>query len=358
MNVAAGALSVYFPERLRVTSGRPGFLADRLLDLCADRGIVTSVMLRGVTSFGPIGLLRSDESLTLSEDPPSVVHVIDEARVIDSLIDDAESLLQQGMVTVEHPALIRGAAPANLTGTVGSRSVKVGIYVGRLERVGLQSADRVVCDALWRHGFEFASAFLGVDGTAHGRRYRARFFSRNVNVPTLIVGVGTASRAAAAIAELALVLPNLVVTIDDIEVWKHGAELRGQPPVVAVGDRPQWLELEVHTTEGDVHEGMPVHREIVRRLMQSRAAQGATAVRGIWGFQGADKPHGDRIFQLVRKVPVVTTIIDTPEAIARSFGIVKDIIGPRGVVTCQRVPAALSVGIHGARGYLRPVNDG
>ena len=81
-------------------------------------------------------------------------------------------------------------------------------------------------------------------------------------------------------------------------------------------------------------------------------------MRGIWGFQGADKPHGDRIFQLVRKVPVVTTIIDTPEAIARSFGIVKDIIGPRGVVTCQRVPAALSVGIHGARGYLRPVNDG
>ena len=61
-------------------------------------------------------------------------------------------------------------------------------------------AYHAVCDLLHRHGFAGASVFLGVDGTAHGERRRARFFSRNVDVPMMIIAVGTAEQVPAVAA--------------------------------------------------------------------------------------------------------------------------------------------------------------
>jgi PII-like signaling protein len=45
---------------------------------------------------------------------------------------------------------------------------------------------------------------------------------------------------------------------------------------------------------------------------QHESSHGATVLRGIWGFHGDHPPHGDKLFQLSRQVPVVTIIIDTP----------------------------------------------
>ena len=66
-------------------------------------------------------------------------------------------------------------------------------------------------------------------------------------------------------------------------------------------------------------------------------------LRGIWGFHGDHKPHGDKLFQLTRRMPVVTVIIDTPERIARSFDIVDDVTAEHGLVTSEMVPAVVSV---------------
>ena len=44
--------------------------------------------------------------------------------------------------------------------------------------------------------------FLGVDGTKRGQRQRARFFSRNVGVPVMIIAIGTGAQVAAALPEL------------------------------------------------------------------------------------------------------------------------------------------------------------
>jgi PII-like signaling protein len=72
-------------------------------------------------------------------------------------------------------------------------------------------------------------------------------------------------------------------------------------------------------------------------------ARGATVLRGIWGFHGDHKPRGDRIFQLTRRMPVVTVIIDTPERIAGSFDIVDELTAEHGLVTSEMVPAVVSV---------------
>ncbi len=99
----------------------------------------------------------------------------------------------------------------------------------------------------------------------------------------------------------------------------------------------------VHTSEATGHGGVPIHRALVHQLLESGMAHGATVLRGIWGFHGDHKPHGDKLFQLTRRVPVVTIIIDTPEQIARSFDIVHELTADHGLVNSEMVPAVVSI---------------
>jgi PII-like signaling protein len=48
-----------------------------------------------------------------------------------------------------------------------------------------------VCDLLHRRGVAGATVLLGVDGTAHGERKRARFLGGNTDVPMMIIAVGS-----------------------------------------------------------------------------------------------------------------------------------------------------------------------
>jgi PII-like signaling protein len=201
--------------------------------------------------------------------------------------------------------------------------------------------------------------FLGVDGTAHGVRYRARFFSRNVNVPLMVISIGTAAQVSAAVAELSAVVPNPLLTVERVRLCKRDGLLLARPhrlPTTDEHGRAVWQKLMVHTSEATRHGGLPIHRALVRELLESGMARGATVLRGIWGFHGDHKPHGDKLFQLARQVPVVTIIIDKPEWIARSFDIVDDLTAEHGMVTSEMVPAVVSIDgprQHGGTGLAR-----
>jgi PII-like signaling protein len=339
-------LTTYFGERQRVVTDhvrRPGFLADAMLDLFDTRELATSVMLRGIASFGLRHVLRTDESLSLSEDPPLAIAAVDVESKIRDLVDDVVAMTGHGLVTLERARLVGGD---DVLDTDNGDAVKLTVYVGRQERIGGLPAYRAVCDLLHRHGFSGGAVFLGVDGTAHGERYRARFFSRNVNVPLMIISIGTAAQVSAAVAELSAAAPNPLLTVERVRLCKRGGELFARPhrlPNTDDQQRPLWQKLMVHTSEATGHGGVPIHRALVHRLLDSGMARGATVLRGIWGFHGDHKPHGDKLFQLTRRVPVVTIIIDTPEWIERSFDIVHELTADHGVVTSEMVPAVVAI---------------
>ena len=91
-----------------------------------------------------------------------------------------------------------------LTGDIGpvtlpedlNEATKLTVYLGRQERVYRVPAFVAVCDLLYRRGIAGATALLGVDGTAHGRRQRAAFFSRNAETPMMVVSVGSGEQIA------------------------------------------------------------------------------------------------------------------------------------------------------------------
>jgi PII-like signaling protein len=335
-------LTTYFGERQRAASGRE-FLADAMLSLFGTREVATSVMLRGIASFGPRHVLRTDESLSLSEDPPVAVAAVDVAPKIKELVDDVVAMTARGLVTLE-----RARLPGDDITTEADRrdASKLTVYIGRQERIEGVAAYRAICDLLYQNGFAGATVLLGVDGTARGQRFRARFFSRNVNVPVMIIAIGTATQVATAIAELSAVIPNSLLTVERVRLCKRDGASLARPhrlPTTDEHGRAVWQKLMVHTSEATRHGGLPIHRALVRQLMESGLARGATVLRGIWGFHGNHKPHGDKLFQLVRPVPAVTIIIERPEWIARSFDIVDELTAEHGVVTSEMVPAAVSI---------------
>lgn len=356
MNQPCLKLTAYFGERQPAVpvAGAPAnrFLADEMLNLFGAHEVATSVMLRGIASFGPSGVLRTDESLSLSENPPVTVAAVDVETKISGLIDDVVAMTPRGLVTLERAHLVGGSQRPDAAPIVDSPTgdvTKLTVYVGRQDRVAGVPPHRAVCDLMSRHGFAGATVLLGVDGTAHGHRQRARFFSRNVDVPLMIIGIGTAAQVSATVAELGAVLPDALPTVERVRLCKRAGELLAHPQALPPQDergRTLWQKLMVHTAEDTAATGyhsLPIHRGLVRRLLQSRTARGATVLRGVWGFDGDHKPHGDRLFQIGRRVPVVTIIVDTPEAIAASFDIVDELTARHGLVTSEMVPAAVTI---------------
>ena len=68
--------------------------------------IWTSVMLRGICSFGHRRIIRTDESLTLSEDPAVAITAVDSPTVIRAITDEALAMAASGLYTVERASLL------------------------------------------------------------------------------------------------------------------------------------------------------------------------------------------------------------------------------------------------------------
>lgn len=330
-------LTTYFAERLRSENR---FLVDALLASYAREAVATSIVLRGIASFGPHHEFRSDQTLSLSEDPPIAIAAVDTAEKISALADEIVAKTTRGLVTLERARLVGGST------TPTPDTAKLTIYLGRQDRVSGRPAHQVACELMHRHGFAGASVFLGVDGTKSGQRQRARFLSRNVNVPVMIIAIGAASVVEQAIPELQATLPSPLMTIERVQLCKRDGQVLSRPPTLPAVDvegRELRQKLMIYTSEATLHDGAPIHRAIVRRLFDSQAAGGATVLRGIWGFYGDHKPHGDKLIQISRRVPVTTIIVETPERIASCFDVVDELTGEHGLITSELVPAAVSI---------------
>lgn len=342
MNRDSLKLTVYFGESDRV-EGR--LLSDELLDRFDRAGLRAAVLLRAVEGFGVKHKLRTDRFLTLSEDLPLVAVAVDERTRIEALVPEVSAILRGGLITLErarllHDELISVDLPEEL-----HEATKLTVYLGRDERIGGRPAYLAVVDRLRAAGLAGATVLLGVDGMTHGRRQRARFFSRNAAVPVMVISVGAGETVNDALAALGGLLREPVATLERVRVCKRDGQLLAQPRHLPERDDAGlgiWQKLMVYVGEQARHEGRPLYTQLVVRLREA-GASGATALRGVWGFSGEHTPHGDRVFQLRRQVPVVTTIVDAPTEIQRWFAVIDELTDEAGLVTSEMVPAFLAV---------------
>jgi PII-like signaling protein len=256
------------------------------------------------------------------------------------VLDQALELNLPGLVTLEEARLLSGEIEP--TGIVGD-STKLTVYFGRHDRVYGVPAVEVICELLYRRDIGGATALLGVDGSAHGRRQQAHVFGRNPDLPMAVIAVGSGDRISMVLPELAGLLRRPLMTLEQVRICKRYGHLIDVPELVAGADESgflPWQKLTVYISEAAHHEGQPIHRAIVRRL-RSAGISGATTHRGFWGYHGDRPPHGDRLLRLERHrhVPTVKTVIGTAERIFAAFDIIDELTKERGFVTSQTVHA-------------------
>jgi PII-like signaling protein len=331
-------LTTYFGERQR--TGR-AFVADALLDLYGRHEIATSILLRGAEGFGAKRHPRTDRSLTLSEDLPLIAVAVDTRPRIEAMLGEAVHLTKSGLVTLERARLLTGDTSRATLPEDLNEATKLTVYLGRQERVYRVPAFIAVCDLLHRRGIAGATALLGVDGTAHGQRQRAAFFSRNAATPMMVISVGSGEQISQVLPALGGLLRRPLLTLERITICKRDGKLLRTPAARPGTDgtgMALWQKLMVYTSEAAQCDGQPIHRAIVRRL-RTAGIGGATTVRGVWGFHGDHAPHGDRLLQLGRHVPAVTIVVDTPARIAEAFSVIDELTREQGLVTSETVPA-------------------
>ena len=370
MNADCLKLTSYFGERHRAGGA---FVADALLDLYGRSEMAASILLRGTEGFGLRQQLRTDRSLTLSEDLPLVAVAVDTRPRIEAVVEQTLQLNSPGLVTLERAILLDGTGGTDAAGGTDATdntdntdrvdrlgpdrgdSAKLTVYLGRQERAYRVPAFVAVCDLLYRRGIAGATALLGVDGTSRGTRQRAGFFGRNAEVPMMVIAVGSGERIRRVVPELGGLLHDPLLTLERVSVCKRDGHLLAEPEALPGADehgRALWQKLMIYTSEATQHQGQPIHRAITRRLRVA-GISGVTTVRGVWGFHGDHRPHGDRVLSAARRVPAVTIVIDSPERMAVAFAIVDELTAERGLVTAETIPAMRAAAEGRQKGGLR-----
>ena len=352
MNEDCLKLTTYFGERDRLGSR---FLADAFVDIYARHRLQTSLVMRGVEGFGAKQHLHTDRLLTLSEDLPLVAVAVDTRTRVEAALHEIQDLRFDGLVTLERARMLTGPLQAVELPETSHQATKLTVYLGRHDRIGGQPAHRALVELLHQKGIAGATVLLGVDGTAHGERRRARFVGRNPDVPLMVISIGDGHRIASLLPELDAMLPRPLVTLERVRVCKRDGVKLAEPHDVAETDASGlgvWQKLMVYAGEQSSHRGHQLNGELVRALRRAGAA-GATSLRGIWGYHGDHEPHGDAVFQLRRRVPVLTVIVDTPDRIRDWFAIADELTDETGLVTSEMVPAYRATGPELQRGGLR-----
>jgi PII-like signaling protein len=171
----------------------------------------------------------------------------------------------------------------------------------------------------------------------------------------MIISVGEGHRIAALLPELAAILSRPLFTLERILVCKRDGNRLAEPrhlPETDPSGLQMWQKLMVYVSEQSRHGNASLYAELVRALRAAGAA-GATSLRGIWGYHGDHAPHGDSFWQLRRRVPVVTVVVDTPANIKRWYAIVDELTTETGLVTSEIVPAYRASAVGLERGGLR-----
>ena len=85
-------------------------LAAEIVDRARRAGLAGCSEFRGTAGFGATGHLHSARLLSLSEDLPIAIVIIDSAERIDAFLPELDELITGGLVTVDDVEVIRYVA--------------------------------------------------------------------------------------------------------------------------------------------------------------------------------------------------------------------------------------------------------
>lgn len=95
--------------------GRP--LYEAIVLMLREQGLAGATVFRGIEGFGRSSVLHVSRVLRLSEDLPIVIECVDRAERIEHVLPILDTMIEEGLVTVERVQvrLYRGREPGPIT---------------------------------------------------------------------------------------------------------------------------------------------------------------------------------------------------------------------------------------------------
>ena len=91
--------------------GRP--LYEAIVHLLRERGLAGATVIRGIEGFGAKQHLHTTRILSLSTDLPVLIEVVDEEARLRALLPELESMVSDGLITLERVEVIAYRANGN-----------------------------------------------------------------------------------------------------------------------------------------------------------------------------------------------------------------------------------------------------
>jgi PII-like signaling protein len=101
-------LTIYCSESDRY---RHHSLAKVLVERAREEGLAGATMVRGIEGYGATGLLHTTRIVSLSDDLPVVIQIVDEADRVAAFMPIVDELLTEGLVTLEDVEISLYRAP-------------------------------------------------------------------------------------------------------------------------------------------------------------------------------------------------------------------------------------------------------
>jgi len=93
--------------------GRP--LYEAIVQLLRERGLAGATVIRGIEGFGAKQHLHTTRILSLSQDLPVLIEIVDQEERLRAILPELDSMVGDGLITVERVEVIayRAASPTS-----------------------------------------------------------------------------------------------------------------------------------------------------------------------------------------------------------------------------------------------------
>lgn len=206
---------------------------------------------------------------------------------------------------------------------------KVTVYLNEDTRAQHGPLYRAVMEFLFNKGVSGATLIRPHSGFGpHHRMHSADMEATMMQLPVRVEFIDTPERVESLMPLLYDLVTDGLIEVQDAVIVKAVSPETApdETPLVRHRDERPAKLLRVFLGEADLWEGVPLYDAIVKRLRMIEVA-GATVYRGILGYGAKGRTHKEGFFHLSRDLPVMISVIDSPEKIEEAITAVEAMLG-------------------------------
>jgi len=196
---------------------------------------------------------------------------------------------------------------------------KVTIFINEDTQHHMTALHDAIMTYLMNKGISGATATRAYSGFgAHQMLHTPKIEVMSYSLPIRIEFVDSAEKVDAVLPTLYDMVSDGLIEVQDTTVVKHAKKSpKPAPPLPHDREQRRAVLLRVFLGEADRWHGEPLYDAIVKRLRMMEVS-GATVYRGIFGYGAKGHEHKRTFFHPMRDLPVMVSVIDTPEKIAEA----------------------------------------